>query len=150
MKFLAESPEERARWFKALSIVTEENQKPTKRPTINDDDVAAQMMSKSEVTDLNPANLSAAPTDEKLNVGGKPIDLSTLTDISQFLSEQNNQLDGQLNASKQAQEALIADLDALLKKAGEQEHPLATSIAKVKQTTSQAWQQQMQSTGYMR
>ena len=40
-----------------------------------------------------PQSLNEHDNDDVLKVGGKPINLSTLTDISQFLSEQNNQLD---------------------------------------------------------
>ena len=40
-----------------------------------------------------PQSFNEHDNDDVLKVGGKPINLSTLTDISQFLSEQNNQLD---------------------------------------------------------
>ena len=45
---------------------------------------------------------NAGDADDVLTVDGKAIDLNTLTDISRFLSEQNNQLDSQLSGTKQA------------------------------------------------
>ena len=83
IEFKTVSTEERARWFKALSIVTAENKlaSSTFRPTSN---LMAAREVKGEDTTEGIIN---AKNNDILNVGGKPIDLSTLTDISQFLSE---------------------------------------------------------------
>ena len=78
--------------------------------------------------------------------------MSTLTDISQFLSQQNNQLDSQLETTKAALGALTSDLDRMQQEAGESEQfkPMVASIAKVKEAASVAWQKHVQSTNYMR
>ena len=42
-----------------------------------------------------------------------PVNLNTLTDISQFLSEQNSKLDSQIQNSGDSIEAFTVDLDKL-------------------------------------
>ena len=126
--FRAESVEERARWYKALSIVTAENKTAPHRPSIQNAD---QFSMAGEEDMKDDETNTVVDGEDVLEVAGQPLKLNTLTDISQFLSEQNNQLDSQLSVSKQAQDALIADLDGLLAQAGEN-NPLSESIAKVK------------------
>jgi len=89
---VAESPDERARWYKALNIVTADNtQRNEHAPSM----AFIEEQSRSGIGGKEDTSngLTTAPADEMLTVGGKKINFNTLTDICQFLLDQNNQLD---------------------------------------------------------
>lgn len=65
--------------------------------------------------------------------------MSTLTDISQFLQEQNSKLDGQMQASSGSLSAFMTNLDQLLSQVEqtEQFRGMEARINVVKETTNE-------------
>ena len=65
--------------------------------------------------------------------------MSTLTDISQFLQEQNSKLDGQMQASSGSLSAFMTNLDQLLSQVDqtEQFRGMEARINVVKETTNE-------------
>ena len=76
-------------------------------------------------------------------INGKPVNLGTLTDISQFLQEQNIKLDGQMSVSGDALGALMGDLDQLQTQIGgnEQFRSIQSRITCVKDTANEVRRQ---------
>jgi len=83
---------------------------------------------------------------------GLPPNLSTLTDISQYLSDQNNQLDSQTSSFKSALDSMSSSLELLQAQLGpgDQHNYVLASICALKVKTSEVWRQQIQSTSYLR
>ena len=95
MRFIAESAEERARWFKALQTVSRTaSDSVMKQSFITDisrlESAGRSPRSGPEQRLSHCHEFEGIAPDETLLVEGKPIDLSTLTDISQFLNQQND------------------------------------------------------------
>jgi len=72
-------------------------------------------------------------------IGDKPVNLSTLTDISQFLQDQNSKLDEQMIASGGALQAFMINLDQLLSQVehNEQFRGMESRINLIKETTNE-------------
>ncbi len=109
LRFVVESVDERARWYKALSMVMAENNVQPTTYQRKDSMTATEVAPGSE----SPREEHKGPGQvmEECVMGSKPVNLSTLTDISQFLSEQNNKLDNQISISNSSYGTLVADLD---------------------------------------
>ena len=88
---------------------------------------------------------------ESTLLGGKPVNMSTLTDISAFLAEQNTKLEGQITQSEASLNVLTSDLDVLLTQInGEKKFKsIESRINCVKETTQDVKRQQAQSTQYL-
>ena len=53
--------------------------------------------------------------DAKCFIDGKPVETSTLKDISQLLNDQNSKLERKMAIAEEASKSLIRDLDLMLK-----------------------------------
>ena len=101
VRFLVESVDERARWYKALCKVAGGNKASVKaKMRAQNRSIASSVQVKHSSTPVVNADSSprvqrdSIPDEEEtLVIQGKPLNLSTLTDISQFLSESNNKID---------------------------------------------------------
>ena len=90
VRFIAETVDERARWFKAIQAIT----KRTTMPVFNRESSALIPMPQNlsavapQFVDSQIAEERKEPTPtEQCLIGGKPVNMSTLTDIAAFLSD---------------------------------------------------------------
>ena len=107
LRFISVTPEERARWFTALSQITAENQtKQGFNNNLHRDSVAnlgdlenpqKQQTMKSPREEYKGPGQNMEQAMESQLLKGQPVNMSTLTDISAFLGEQNTKLEGQIN-----------------------------------------------------
>ena len=146
MRFVTDSVEERARWYTALTKVMVSNTVEPIMPGLNS--VIGSVAPTTESPRANQPRVAG----ETLTVGGKPLNLSTLTDISQFLSEQNNVIDGQMSAQKQSIDALSSSLDFLEQQLGAQDsfNQVSMRISNARQTTGELWRQHLTGTAHLR
>ena len=146
VRFVTDSVEERARWYTALTKVMVSNTVEPMMPRLNS--VIGSVAPTTESPRANQPRVAG----ETLTVGGKPLNLSTLTDISQFLSEQNNVIDGQMSAQKQAIDALSSSLDFLEQQLGVQDsfNQVSMRISNARQTTGELWRQHLKGTAHLR